>query len=127
MCTGLLYRCALSSLAFGIVTVWGTGPVEGQSPARVTVQKGGSFSVTLPISAGTNYEWVPTQLDGQILVYRGKRGPLQPAKKPGGVEEYVYSFEARQVGTTTLEMGLVPRTGKKVPAKISRIDVAITR
>lgn len=115
-------RFSFAAIVLGVLSV---APVAAQEGTKVTVKKGGTFEVTLTRSAGTNYDWEPTTIDEQLLTYKGKK-VVKEAKKPGGVEEYAYIFEAKKAGTTTLELGLVPATGKKVPDKISRLAVTIT-
>ena len=117
-------RFASAAALLGVL-ILAASPAAAEEPSKVAVKKGGTFEVTLTRSAGTNYDWEATSIDEQLLKYKGKK-VVKEAKKPGGVEECVYTFEAKKAGITTLELGLVPATGKKTPDKLARIRVTVT-
>lgn len=115
---------AVAVAAVGLAVLAGGPAVGADDPPKVSVAKGKTFSVTLPKAAGTNYDWKPTKMDEKLLTFKGSKR-VKEADKPGGPEEYSYTFEGKAAGTTLLELGLLPLKGKQVAEKVSRVEVTV--
>jgi predicted secreted protein len=89
------------------------------------VARGATVTVVLPSNAGTGYVWVPTQVDGGILVQQGERTSDLSSDVPGAPKMDVYHFTAENSGSTALEMSLKRPFGTGAPARAIRVTVRV--
>ena len=100
---------------------------DKEDKGKVTVPKGGTLVVKLPITTGTGYTWEVAKNDTDRLKLAGKPTMEKPDKPvPGAKTTQVFRFEAAAAGTTELTLEYKrPFEKDKPPAKTYRLTVKV--
>jgi inhibitor of cysteine peptidase len=100
---------------------------DKQDKGKVTVPKGGSLVVKLPITTGTGYTWVVAKDNTEQLKPVGKPTVEKPDKPvPGARTTQVFRFDAAAAGTSELTLEYKrPFEKDKPAAKTFRLTVKV--
>ncbi len=100
---------------------------DKEEKGKVTVPKGGTLVVRLPITTGTGYTWEIAKNDADRLKPTGKPTVERPDKSvPGAKTAQVFRFGAAAAGTAELVLEYKrPFEKDKPPAKTYRLTVKV--
>ena len=100
---------------------------DKEDKGKVTVPKGGTLVVKLPITTGTGYTWEVTKNNADRLKPAGKPTVEKPEKPvPGAKTTQVFRFDAAGAGTSELTLEYKrPFEKDKPPAKTYRLTAKV--
>jgi inhibitor of cysteine peptidase len=100
---------------------------DKDNEGQVSIAKGGTVVVRLPVTSGTGYSWALAQNGAPQLKPLGKSSMEKPKDlKPGATQIQVFHFTAATAGSTTLEFHYArPWEKNAAPAKTFQVRVTV--
>jgi len=99
---------------------------DAQNSKIISIARGDTLIVRLPINSGTGYVWEVTSIDLDKLNMIGKAAIEKGGSMPGAPETQVFRFQGIESGSGVLEMDLLRPSEKAFkPAKIFTVTVTV--
>lgn len=96
--------------------------------STVTLVQGGSIRLTLPLNAGTGYEWRLLRRPPAVVAVAGEAALIATAERPGGPVAQAFDITGVAPGSADLSFGLVrPWEQDTAPAERFSVTIDVTR